>query len=331
MITQSSRSKHAAGVALIMAILIVALATILAIGLASEGYMDQRRTVTQLSIEQAVQIGMGAEAFAASALKEDEGNTKDYLAESWATPIDLPVQDQGGDVIGTIKGQLEDLQGRFNLNSVLNADGTHNLETIAQFQRLLELNSIDPKFATMWVDWIDSDSEPTTPDGAEDSTYGNVDPAHLTANLPVTHSSELLQLPGFKYDDFLKLEPHITTLPLDAKLNVCTATGMVLDSLATSHQEFSTAEGLRNLAENRKNGCFPDLNYVRKVFGGDASYAKLTTAHLSYLAENTSYFRANMVITLGTVELPLYSVLHRNGTGNNARTQVIQRNFYTPY
>jgi len=318
------------GVALIMAILIVALATILAVGLASEGYMDQRRTATHLSLEQAMQIGMGGEAAYATMIKEDT-NKQDTTADIWIQPRELPIRNGAGDIIGTIKGQLEDLQGRFNLNGVLNPDGTHSDEAIAQFRRLLELNSIDTKFATQWADWIDNDTQTSIPDGAEDNTYGSLLPPHLTANLPVTRTSELMQLPGFKYEDFLRIEPFITALPLDTKLNVCTASGMVLDSLATAHQEFSTATGLGTLVENRKNGCFPDINTLSRIFANDPGFTKLIGGRRDYLAETTSYFRANMVITLGTVELPLYSVLYRIGTGDNARTQIIQRNFYIPY
>src|SRR5258708_4274486 len=97
------------GVALIMAILIVALATILEVNVASEGYMDQRRSSTVLDLDQALELSFGAEALAADVLLRDwKNNPKvDSLNEDWARPVELPV-DEG---IGEIKGNIEDLQG----------------------------------------------------------------------------------------------------------------------------------------------------------------------------------------------------------------------------
>jgi general secretion pathway protein K len=321
-------ARRQSGVALIMAILIVALATILAVSAATEGYMDQRRNFTAISMDQAYEVGLGGEALAADALQQDSDAKQDTLAESWATPITLPLDDG----IGEIKGQLEDLQGRFNLNSVLNQDGSHNAETIEQFKRLLTLLSIDPKFANMWVDWVDADQTEEFPDGAEDTAYAGQTTPHLTANMPVTRVSELMTLPNFTLADFRKLEPHVAALPLDAKLNVCTATPEVIDSLKTDGgdgRDFSTPEGIRNITENRAKGCFPTANEVRTAFNSDAGFAKLLAKHADYLVETTSYFRANILVTLGTTELALYSVMHRLGTGSNAKVQVIQRSFGT--
>lgn len=323
------RAHRQSGVALIMAILIVALATILAVSVATEGYMDQRRTMTTMSIDEAYEIGLGGEALAADALQNDGDAKVDSLAESWATPITLPLDDG----IGDIKGQIEDLQGRFNLNNILKPDGTHNTEAIQQFQRLLALLEMDTKWATLWVDWVDADQSEEFPDGAEDAAYAGQNPPHLTANMPATHTSELMSLPGFTLADFRKLEPHVAALPVGTPLNVCTATPVIIDSLKTnagSSRDFSTPDGIRNITENRSKGCFPTLNDVKTAFNSDPGFAKLLAEHADYLGETSSYFRANMLVTLGTTELPLYSVMRRNGTGSNARIQVFQRSFGTP-
>ncbi len=103
------------GVALVMAVLIVALATILAAEVGFRGYLDQRRTVNTFSLDQAFEIAMGGEAWASDALRRDKmqsGNKTDDFTEEWATPIPpIPLEDVGGEFEGT----LEDMQGRFNL------------------------------------------------------------------------------------------------------------------------------------------------------------------------------------------------------------------------
>ncbi len=311
------------GVALIMAVLMVALATMLAVSVASEGYMDQRRTSTVMLVDQAYQMGLGAEALAAQILQEDEPKT-DNLTEAWATPILLPV-DEG---IGEIKGHLEDLQGRFNLNNVLNPDGTRSETGLRQFQRLLELLNLDTRYATITVDWIDADSNPEFPDGAEDSVYAAQTPAYLTPNMVITRTSELMSEVGMKQEDYLKLEPHIAALPIDSKLNVCTASGYVLDSLS-SPGVTQYSNDLASLARSRANGCFPTINDVNTSFGQDTDFKKLVQDNPDYLVETTRYFRASILVTLGTAELALYSVLDRTSTGANGRTRVIQRSFGT--
>ncbi len=320
-----ARPTRQRGVALIMAVLIVALATILAVSVASEGYMDQRRTSTVMMIDQAYEMGLGAEALAAEILQSDDPKN-DNLTEAWATPMTpVPVLEGAGE----IKGYLEDLQGRFNLNNLLNPDGTRSDTGVRQFQRLLELLNIDVRYATITVDWLDADSNPEFPDGAEDVVYAAQTPAYLTPNMPITRTSELMSEVGMKQDDFLKLEPYIAALPIDSKLNVCTATDKVLDSLKSNGTDYSSDPD--KFAENRKDagGCFPTLNNLKTALGTDTDFKKLLQDNPEYLAETTSYFRANILVTLGTTELALYSVLNRIGTGANGRTRVIQRSFGT--
>lgn len=310
------------GVALIMAILMVALATILAVSVASDGYMDQRRTGTVILMDQAYELALGAEALAAETLQSDDPKV-DSLSEAWATPIVLPVEDGAGE----IKGHLEDLQGRFNINKVLNPDGTRNDAGVRQFQRLLELLDINIRYATLTVDWIDANSNPEFPDGAEDSVYAGQTPSYQAPNMPITRTSELMAIAGMTQADYLKLEPYIAALPLDSRLNVCTASGYVLDSLSGTLTQYSNNATV--LTTGRSSGCFPEINDVKTSFGGDPDFKKLLQDHADYLVNTTSYFRANILVTIGTTELALYSVLNRVGAGANGRMRVIQRSFGT--
>lgn len=309
------------GVALIMAVLIVALATILAVSVASEGYMDQRRSGTMLALDQAYEVALGGEALAADVLTYDAKNSKtDSLNEDWATPIDLPI-----DEVGEIKGSLTDLQGRFNLNNLLNADGSENKETVRQFQRLLELLQMDTKWATIVADWVDADNVPQFPDGAEDTVYTTQVPPYLTANMPITRTSELLSLVGFGLENYRKLEPYITALPVGTALNVCTAPDLVLDSLAGSTSQYS--RDASTLSSGRSSGCFPSKKDVDNSFSKDPDYKNLVDKHSDYLSETSNYFRAGILVSIGTTELSLYSVLQRSGTG---KVHVILRSFSTP-
>lgn len=294
------------GVALITAVLIVALATILAVDVAFKGALDQRRSANLFGTDQAFEIALGAEALAAEGLKRDAQESQtDHLGEAWARPVVLPI-DEG---IGTVEGQLEDMQGRFNLNNLIFPDGTTNPDAVKQFERILVMAGIEADWAAAMADWIDEDVDPGFPNGAEDTTYTGQNPPHLAANMPITRASEIMQLPGFTADRYAKIKPYITALPVGTKLNVCTAPGIVLDSLSESERQFSLNPDY--LRDQRKSvGCFPKLTDLQATLG-QADYDKIKNS----LAETSSYFGATVWVSIGTTEFTLYSLLARGGGG----------------
>ncbi len=300
--------RRARGVALIIALVVVALATMLATRIGTEGALDQRRGATLLAQEQAFQVALGAEAWAIEILRADaESSKRDSLDEAWAMPLP-PIPIEGG----TVEGRLEDLQGRFNLNNLITASGTKNSATFAVFQRLLARLQLEPKWASLLVDWIDADTVADGIDGAEDGYYTGLSPPYRPPNRPITSTSELLALPGFGIERYRKLEPFVAALPVGTALNVCTAPGEVLDALAPSLNAFG--QDPKQLATNRAKGCFP---YVADV---KAAIDPLLTPDERkvidpLLVESTKWFRGTTVVSIGTTELTLYSLFERNPGG----------------
>lgn len=292
------------GVALITAILIVALATILATRIGFEGALEQRRSTTAMLLDQAYLVGLGAEAWAASYLKKDLADSKtDHFGERWATPIP-PIPIEGG----VIEGRVEDMQGRFNLNNLVTPEGAVNREGLREFQNLLTALELEPKWAGILADWLDTDTQPNFPDGAEDNIYLSQAPPYRAANGPITSASELLALPEFGLERYLRLRPYVTALPVGTKVNVCTAPGIVLDAMSDGTKEFGVdPEGL---ARQREERCFPTLEDLRAAFGED-SYQRVA----EQLSEASSYFRVTAVVSIGATELSLYSLLHRDSSG----------------
>jgi general secretion pathway protein K len=292
------------GVALITAVLMVALATILAVEVSYRSTLDLRRSSTLFALDQAYEIGLGAEAWAADFLKRDLANSKtDHLGEIWARPLPpLPIDG------GQIEGQLEDMQGRFNINNLVFADGTTNADAVKQLERILAALQIETNWAAAMADWIDRDADPGFPDGAEDSVYTGQTPPQLAANMPVTRVSELMVLPGFGIERYRKLRPFVTALPVGTPLNVCTAPGIVLDALSEDTREFGLNPQV--LADRRKEGCFPTLDDLRGAFG-DAQFNKLGNS----ITESSGFFRASIFVTIGTTETTLYSLLARGANG----------------
>ena len=113
------RRAGSRGVALITAMLISALAAMVATGLAWDNSLDVRRTTVMLYRDQAMQIALGAESWVIGILHQDLQDTQtDHLGEIWAQELPgLPFE--GGEVFG----RVIDLQGRFNVNNLIDERG----------------------------------------------------------------------------------------------------------------------------------------------------------------------------------------------------------------
>ena len=302
------RPPHAQrGIALLVAILLVALGTILAAAIAYENAMTFRRGVATYAFDQALLVQEGAEALAAYGLrlaqKSDPQHT--YASEGWAAPVG-PFEVVPG---AMLTAQLEDLQGRFNLNNLVKQDGTPDQVQLAAFQQLLVMLGLEPKWGGYVVDWIDRDIVPSVPDGAEDSVYMGQTPPYRTPNRYITSASELLALPGFGRDRYVALSPYVTALPYGVKLNVCTAKALVLDAFL-GHGDFSS--DVEGLAKNRTaaQGCFPKLSDYQAA-ADSATWTKISPL----LQMTSSYFRLTSLIAIGSTEFNLYSLLLQDPTG----------------
>jgi general secretion pathway protein K len=339
-----SRPRRERGVALIIALILVALAAILATKLTFDGWIERRRTISIMATEQAFHFGMGAEALAADVLTQSmqgvqvgangqasgtgnstpgtpttqSGNSNQVtLAQAWAQPTQAmpisPDDNPEGEPIGVLQGAIEDMQGRFNLNNlahVVSQNGKiiQDPQPLQQFQRLLVAVGLEPKWAGIARDWIDADDQPGEPDGAEDSVYTSQIPPYRTGNWPMMSPSELMNMPGFGADRYRKIAPYVTALPTaTAKINICTAPAPVLQSFAENLGSDYTPE---LLASERKSGCFPDKQTFANVLGPTVA-AQMATMY----SDSSTYFRLTTRVTLGTSEFTLYSLLYRTPGG----------------
>ena len=222
-----SRKHGERGVALVTALLVVALATVAAVAMATRLHVDLRRAGNLLHGEQAYAYAIAAESWARVILKRDAGdNESDSLQVDWATSLP-PIAVEGG----LVDGQILDLQGRFNVNNLVGDDGKPSVVDRDYFNRLLVVLGLDPALTNALLDWIDPDIDASYPDGAEDDTYLLNDPPYRAANRPLSSVSELGLVRGFTAEVMAVLEPHITALPGHAGINVNTATVEILSAL----------------------------------------------------------------------------------------------------
>jgi len=288
------------GVALITAMLITALAGTVAAGLSWDNALDVRRTMVMLYRDQAIQVAVGSEGWVRTILQDDQDNgPSDHLGEIWATEIPaLPIDAEA--VQGEILGKIEDLQGRFNINNLLDGNGEIDQVSYEQYERLLAALGLDLGLADKTADWLDADQTESIPYGAEDSLYSGLTLSYRTANQRIANVTELAALDGMDRESLNILLPHVTALPERTAINVNTATLAVLQSLGPNIRE-SDAEGLIAL---REDGGFVDYAGV---------FAPLVEPQLQqWITESTSYFQLKATVQIDTVRISMFTVLHRD-------------------
>lgn len=232
------------GAALVVALLIVAMVVMLGTALSSDFLLMFRRVENQLYSEQAYAYMQGAEELARAALlqdlQRDQGKTpNDNLAEPWAQEQQFPTD------YGFIVGQIEDLGGRFNVNSLAGsdtqgtADGGHSPAQNQFIRLLLTLKLAEPlaldqaqALTEAITDWIDIDDDVNGLGGAESQYYAQAEPMGRPANHALASPSELMWVKGMTPEIYRALAPLITVWPKKGlPVNLNTAPEQVLRSL----------------------------------------------------------------------------------------------------
>lgn len=215
------------GVALITVMLVLAIATVAVVSMSTARQMDIRRTENQLRALQAWEYVYGLESWAKSSLDAEIKGNKLYSATSqWHK--NLPQKAVAG---GTLTANLEDLQGRINLNNLLAEDGPGE-EDIKRLKRLLVYLKLKPELVDAMLDWIDGDMNIRYPHGAEDETYTRLKPPYRSANRLFADVSELLLVQGITREHYQALRPYIYVAQGYMPLNVNTASPLILRCLA---------------------------------------------------------------------------------------------------
>ncbi len=295
------------GVALITAVLVVALVTVLAVNMISRQQIDIRRTGNILNTETAYMYALGIESWGIGILLRDRGNNKiDTLDEDWAMTIP-PIDVDGGQVVG----RIEDMQSRFNLNNLLDANGKRSEPDYKIFQRLLSALNLKPEIADKVFDWIDKDSDVNN-SGAEDYDYLGATPPYRTANTEMVSPSELRLISGIDAETYNALTPYISALPKrgnppePTKININTALAPVIQALGDNITQTDADDFVGSRSKNGSN-----INDLKNIVGTN----DIDPQTEKKLSENSEYFILFGESRFGRGRQLLTTLVHRPGTG----------------
>ncbi len=241
------------GVAVVMAMGVVALAAIAATAIVTSQGAWARRAELAADHAQAAELVQAGADWARAVLGDDRRASRvDHAGEPWALHLPpIPVEN------GELTGRIEDQQGLFNLNNLVRA-GKLDSGQFARFERLLAILELPAPLAGALADWVDDDSVPQPGTGAEDEVYLALDPPYRAANRPLVDTDELLLVRGFDARVLARLAPFVTALPAPTAVNVNTAPAEVLAALV-DRLELATARALvarRAAAYYRTNSDF---------------------------------------------------------------------------
>lgn len=285
------------GAAIITALLVVALVAITASALLAQQSQALTRTEAGVARAQARAYTDTALHWARGILREDaQRNTNDHLSEPWAAGIAaLPVE------AALVSGTLSDAQGRFNLNNLVR-NGKVDAPSVQLLRRLLETLSLSPDLAYAVVDWIDADSDVSSPGGAEDQTYLARPIPYRAANRALVTVDELAYVQGFDARTLAKLRPFVTALAPITRINLNTAPIEVIKAVMP---ELADAEVL-GLVKERLTKPFKDLADIK------ARYPKAAPQLLDQEVDaKSSFFTAQIAVSSGTVQIRTQALIQR--------------------
>ena len=301
------------GVALITVLLVVALAATVCAALVTRQQLSIRASANQLHARQAWQYARGGEQLASAMLTADlrENAGIDHGGEVWAQG--LPVYPVDG---GQLSVSIEDLSGRFNLNSVVQ-NGELDAAAFARLQRLLGLLRLDPQLSWQLVAWLSPSLAPEAIRLSSERDYQRRQPAYRPARRALQDVSELRLLAGVDDAVYQRLLPHVSALPATAALNLNTADPLLLASLADG---LGIADGQR-LAAARGGIGFASVD---ALLAQPLLQRRLVAR--SGLAVRSNWFLVSTEVVIGERRLRLLSTLHRDA----GSVQVVARQLAPP-
>lgn len=297
------------GVALVTALLVVALAATAAAAMAVRQQIDIRRTANLIEYDQAYLYLLGMEDWAGQILRRDaKESTTDHLGEAWATELP-PIPVEGGQ----LAGRMEDMQGRFNLNTLVKGDGTPDPIAVERFRRLLAALGLDPEITEAVVDWIDAGDEPRL-GGAEEVEYLGLDPPYRTANGPLASISELRLVKGVSAEVYARLAPYVSALPAAAGLNVNTVAADKPELIMALADGIERVEAEQAIAGRGDEGYKDVATFLQHpAFAGkNLSQQGLTV--------NSGYFMVTSQIQAGRSVFTTFTLLERVSGSGASRT-----------
>lgn len=265
------------GSALVITLLVIATLVGLTLAFSQEtgveldlaGYAADRYRV-YLGVQSAVQAALFA-------VSSDEDRKVDSLKEKWAafSPGE-DFSDRAGEM--SISGSLADESGKFNVNTLLNADGGIDPAREQQLLCLFQVLGLEEEQADSLLDWLDADDVERM-NGAENAYYRQLSPPYSCGNGPFVTMAQIRRVKGMQEAD---VDKYLTVYST-GKVNLNTASEEVIGCLSEQmddrivgeilssrrEKDFAAVDELKELSEMNDsifNGIEPFVDVKSSTF-----------------------------------------------------------------
>ena len=300
--TPTRHDRRQSGAAIVTALLVVSLATLVVAGLFYRENVTVRSVENRLALAQTHWIERGVLEWTKVVLMVDQrqsgGAAVDHLQESWAQPIlDTRLDETvtAGATIGDssrsamLAGQIFDAQARLNLNNmVLGNDANAQLQNQKALRKLLDLTGQPSSLADTLLARLRAAYPPPVSGKAVKPTA-----------LPLIRVADL-RLLGFDDGVIAAIEPYVIFLPAITTVNLNTAEAIVI---AAAIDDLDLEVARRFVAQTRRQ-------YARVV---DAQPALNRSATLppNMVGVNSSFFIVRGVVRYDRVEAQTETLMQR--------------------
>ncbi|HEX7156533.1 MAG TPA: type II secretion system minor pseudopilin GspK [Burkholderiaceae bacterium] len=272
------------GAAVIMALLIVALATLIVSGLFWRQFVLIRTIENQQTVAQTRLLLRGALDWARAILRQQSHPLYDSLTDPWAQPLQETRLDQLGETSplasqATISGAIEDAQARFNLRNLVAPDGSIVPAQLAVLSKLAAMESLPSQAAEAIAAYVAQSSFPRPP--ATPGTPASARP------VPLVFGEDLSDVPGIDPAAAQNLEPFVVMLDQsNVPVNFNTASPEVMAAVIPD----LTISDAKQLAADRDRAYFINPGEVQLRLhgrGGTFPAASVATASQYFLVNGT--------------------------------------------
>ncbi len=320
-----SGARAQRGAAVLLALFVVTLATVIVTGLFWRQFVVFRTVQNEQAGAQSRLLLHGAQDWARSILQDQTHPSYDTLSDSWAQPLAQTRLDQLGETAplamrATIEGGIEDAQGRFNLRNLVDGAGNINPGQLAVLEKLCGLLSAPAGTARLIAGdlalaYAGSAPAPVIVAGAAPAAPSTAVSPGATRLLPPVFPEDLAGIPGIDPSAALVLAPFVIVLDqAGTQVNFNTARP---ELMAATIPELSMSDA-NTLAAERDRAYFVGVSDIQNRLhgrGGILSPAGIST--------NSQYFLIDGIVRLDQGSMRLRSLVRRLSAGPQGSVQVL--------
>lgn len=306
-------SRRRPGFAVVAALVLTALLSLLALEFSRRSSIGLRMAVNAAQARKAYYYALGGYRVALRVLLLDD-NEYDGPGDPWHDQLPpIPFGE------GSVQISVEDEQSRFNLSRLVTDYGERDARSAVMLERLLQELAIDPVMVNALVDWQDADEQPLS-GGGEASLYAAKRPPYRPPNRRMLTVGESLLVEGMDRDllfappsarspagdrELGPLSEYVTVYG-NGRINVNTAGIPVLLTLSRDI-DLATA---RDIIDRREQQPFRSLEELREL---DSMSDTLFDEIDSLITVKSDIFRVRVSGSIGSIVRTVEAVVSREG------------------